>query len=335
MAGKKYLISICIPSYNRPEALGRLLRSVDTKYKDKVQIVICEDKAPKRLEVRSVVEAFKAETEYDVKYVENEPNLGHGKNFRQCVKQADGEYVTYMGDDDAFVPGKLDGFVEFMDQNRHLGYVLRAWIGGNQEFKYYRGLQYFEPCPETYEALYLKSVFMSGFTIKRDYADDLPVVEELDDTLLYQLYMMAEVVMKYPSAYYPVIFVRDIGDGVSFFGASASEKGKYQTGRSVGNSLHMIRGFLRITDYIDSMHGLNSTAHIRMQMSKFSYPLMSLTRTYGKKEFKEHVGELRAMKLDESKYFNTYYYALLIFGKPFCDRIIAILKRLIGRRPNL
>ena len=332
---EKKLISICIPSYNRPETLGRLLRSVDTKYTDKVQIVICEDKAPKRLEVRAVVEAFKAETKYDVKYVENEPNLGHGKNFRQCVKQADGEYVTYMGDDDVFEPGKLDGFIEWLDQNRQLGYVLRAWVNGTQEFNYYNCEKYFEPSIETYEDFYLKSVFMSGFTIKRDYAYVLPVVEELDDTLLYQLYMMAEVVMKYSSAYYPKIFVRDVGDGVSYFGKSETEKGKYEAGKLVTNNINFIRSFLKISNYIDKEHRIDSTSKIKLQLSKYSYPLMSYTRPYGKKTFKAHVEELRAIGLNQSVYFNVYYYSLFIMGKKSCDRFIQLLKKILGRRPQL
>ena len=46
------LFSICIPSYNRPAEIRRLLDSIDTMYVDGIEIVICEDKAPKRLEVR-------------------------------------------------------------------------------------------------------------------------------------------------------------------------------------------------------------------------------------------------------------------------------------------
>ncbi len=335
MGEKKYLISICIPSYNRPETLGRLLRSIDTKYRDKVQIVICEDKAPKRLEVRKTVEDYKSESSYDVKYVENENNLGHGKNFRECVKQAEGEYVTYMGDDDVFEPNRLDNFVDWLDKNPQLGYVLRAWVSGNQEFNYYKELRYFEPCKETYEAFYLKSVFMSGFTIKRDFANNLPVVEELDDTLLYQLYMMAEVVMVYPSAYYPEIFVRDVGDGVSFFGASSSEQGKYEAGKLVSNNINFIKSFLRITHYIDSKHHFDSTSVIMMEMSKYSYPLMRHARKMGRKEFKEHVNKLKNMGLDTSSYFNIYYISLMLLGTSICDKMVNITKKVLGRRPNL
>ena len=70
------LFSICIPSYNRPAEIRRLLDSIDTMYVDGIEIVICEDKAPKRLEVRKQVEDFKSQSKYDVVYVENEENCG-------------------------------------------------------------------------------------------------------------------------------------------------------------------------------------------------------------------------------------------------------------------
>lgn len=45
-----YFISICIPIYNRPEGLKRALESIDAeKFTDEVQVVVCEDFAPKEL----------------------------------------------------------------------------------------------------------------------------------------------------------------------------------------------------------------------------------------------------------------------------------------------
>ena len=99
-----FLISICIPSYNRPKELDRLLNSIDNANKSLIQIVICEDKAPKRKDVRVVVENFKTETSYSVKYVENVENLGHRANFRECIKKAEGEFIVFMGDDETFSP---------------------------------------------------------------------------------------------------------------------------------------------------------------------------------------------------------------------------------------
>lgn len=44
----KTTISICIPSYNRPQELARLLDSIDSNYSENVEVLICEDKSPKK-----------------------------------------------------------------------------------------------------------------------------------------------------------------------------------------------------------------------------------------------------------------------------------------------
>ena len=112
---RSFFVSICIPSYNRPDELKRALESIDAKkHANDIQIVVCEDFAPKRADVRAVVEQFTASSKYTVKYVENEVNYGHGKNWRQCSWQADGEYLIYMGDDDAFVEGALDLYIDWL-----------------------------------------------------------------------------------------------------------------------------------------------------------------------------------------------------------------------------
>lgn len=52
------LISICIPSYNRPEDLKILLESVDSKQIGLFEVVICEDDSPKRKDIRDMVANF-------------------------------------------------------------------------------------------------------------------------------------------------------------------------------------------------------------------------------------------------------------------------------------
>ena len=51
-------LSICIPSYNRPDELLRLLTSIDAKDDNNIEIVIREDCSPKREEIRNVVNTY-------------------------------------------------------------------------------------------------------------------------------------------------------------------------------------------------------------------------------------------------------------------------------------
>lgn len=335
----QFLISICIPSYNRPVELNRLLNSIDATQRNKIQIVVCEDNSPRRLEIRSVVENFSRNNLYELKYCENNKNLGHGGNFRECINNADGEYIVFMGDDDMFIPGKIDIYIVFIESNLNSGYILRSsrqlLKNGNYEyFKYYSSDKKFVPGVTAYTDLFLKSVFMSGFTIKRSLVENIKE-SSLDDTLLFQLYLLAEVCLNYPSSYCNTPLVQGVGDGISFFGTNEKEKDLYTPGELVTNNINFIKGFLKITNFVDEKYHINSTEIIKAEMSKYSYPLMSKERGFGRKQFIKHCNDLRNIGINKTVHFNIYFFALLIFGDSVCKKFILIIKKIIGRRINL
>jgi abequosyltransferase len=335
-----YFISICIPSYNRPEGLNRLLESIDSKQHMKdIQVVICEDNAPKRPEVSSVAEAYKKNSPYQVKYVENQINLGHGANWRQCSTQADGEFLLYMGDDDAFIPGALDPFIDWVKGHRELGYILRAYRriepkGKIQYHKYYGEDKFYGPGIIPYTEFFMKSILMSGYTIKREYANQFKE-SSLDSTLYFQMYLAAEVCLKYPSAYCNIPIAQLIGDGISYFGTNDVEKEQFTPGENAAGSIVCAQNMLKITNYLDEKYKFDSTKIIKMEMSKYSFPTLSLNRQYGIAHFNKSCREYRKIGLDESKYFSLYYIALLVFGAPFCDKIVQTIKKVVGRRLHL
>ena len=336
---KKYLISICIPSYNRPEELGRLLNSIDTNRIDQVQVVICEDKAPKRMEVRNVVNTFTNESEYVVKYIENVKNLGHGGNLRECVHQADGEYVMYMGDDDMFIPDAFDILFDFLKDHKYLGYVLRSYAtidnkNSIQYFRYYNSDKFFEPGITSYVEFFGKSVSMSGFTIKQEYVKNYNI-DIFDDTFLYQLYLVAEVCLNYPSAYFNTPFTYVISDGGAFFGSSEKEKGKYKVGTKVSDNINFILGRYRITEFIDKKYRINSTKLIKEDTSKYCFYILAESRKYGKSYFRKQRELFLEADLNSTIYFEIYYYGLLLFGSNICISIIKLIKKVVGRRLNL
>ena len=68
-------ISVCIPAYNRPEVLPELLDSVLSQNYSNSEIVICENKSPKRGEISEVVAAYAKKHPGVINYYENEWRL--------------------------------------------------------------------------------------------------------------------------------------------------------------------------------------------------------------------------------------------------------------------
>ena len=334
------LVSVCIPSYNRPDELYRLLQSIDSQHKEKFEIIICEDKSPKRKEIYEIVHKFISQTSYEVKYYENSINLGYDRNIKELARKASGDFIVYMGDDDTFIPDSFDKLMLFLEENHKIGYVLKShqYIfkdGRIEKFRYFDGNQFFEAGEDTYIELFRKSVFISGFTINRNYVKDL-LIDDFDGALLFQLYLLAEVAINYECAYFDTLLTQAKEEGIPFFGNSESEKDLYTPGTiTIENSLNFLKGFFKITSFIDEKYSFNSTQKIKTDMSKYFYPSLAIQREKGLKEFLRYTKELNKIGFNVTIYYYIYLVALTVFGKKVCDSTIVFLKKILGKTPKL
>ena len=334
------LLSVCIPAYNRPSELFRLLESIDCKEFSDVEIIICEDKSPKREDITKVVKKFIEHTNYQVIYCENIVNYGYDKNLQELISKSKSSFITFMGDDDVFVPGALIKLIKFLRENRDLGYVLKShqqlFKNGNIEyFRYYSSNIFFPGGVETYVDLFRKSVFISGFTINRNYIQGLQT-SHFDGTLLYQLYLLSEVALNHRCAYFNTILTEGKEEGVPYFGGSESEKGLYTPGEiTIKNSINFLNGFFKITRFIDKKYRINSTKKIKIDMSKYFYPSLAIQRDKGIKVFFQYLVKLHPIGFGITIYYYIYIVALVLFGKARCDSIIVFLKKILGRTPSL
>ena len=276
-------LSICIPSYNRSQQIGELLRSIDCALQD-IEIVVCEDHSPAREAIRAEVEAFIQKTPYRVVYRENERNLGFDGNLRRLVEIAEGQYVMFMGDDDHFVTGSLDHYIAFLKKNQAKKYILRAYrvvhpSGVVEEFKYLPTTTNFVPGVNTIAWLFKRSVTICGFTVARDQAQAV-ATSDLDGTLLYQVYLMAEVCLNHPSAYCDIPIVQAVQSfrlDKPHFGAAAAEKGRYTPGKiTADNSINFSKAYFELSEYLDRKHSIALTEMIRLSLIHISEP----TRPY-------------------------------------------------------
>jgi glycosyltransferase involved in cell wall biosynthesis len=338
----KPYVSICILSYNRPETLLRLLKTIDTRRTDEIELVICEDFSPRQREIREVVNAFRAQQPYPVLYFENPKNLGYDGTLCELVRHANGTWLVFMGDDDEFVPGAFDEVLSFLDHHSELGYVMKSHYliyddQKKERFRYFRETKFFEPGIDAYIELFRKSVYIAGFVIRREYAAPY-LTNRFDGTMLMQLYLLAEVVLRYPSAYFDEPFTQqyashehNVGD-VMF----DREKNKFVPRRpTLDISLNFLKSFSRITEYIDKTHQINSTALIKKDMSKYFYPSLAVHRDAGLRFFFNYVRELNKLGFNSSVYYYVYMFLLTVLGKRVCDWGIWHLKKMLGSTPRL
>lgn len=340
MDKKVPFLSICIPSYNRPVEIGRLLESIDIRDKDAIEIVVCEDKSPKRMQIRETVIQYAAKSPYSVNYVENDENCGYDRNLRQCINHAIGKYVMFMGDDDVFVPGTMDKYISFLREHGELGYILRSYRtvhngGSIEQFRYFSKTLFFEPGFETYVTLFRKSVFISGFCFRKEWAEEF-LVDSFDGSLLFQLYLVAEICMRHPAAYYSEPITQMFEGGIPYFGNAETEKNLYTPGTvTLDNSTNFVEKYFMLTNFMDDKYGFDSTTVVKKDMSKYSYPILSIQRKNGIKVFREYNIRLRKLGLDCTLYYNLYYYLLLLFGEKPCDWGIRMIKKILKRTPHL
>lgn len=96
------LLSVGIPTYNRPHELERAVRSVLGQTLRDLEVVVSDDASPDG-EVASTGERLEAE-DPRVRFVRQPRNLGHAANYRWVLESARGRFFMWLADDDWLDP---------------------------------------------------------------------------------------------------------------------------------------------------------------------------------------------------------------------------------------
>lgn len=97
------LVSVGIPTYNRPELLRRALNSLKKQTYKNLEIVVSDNATPGD-DVQNVITEFQ-EQGLPIKFFKQIENIGPESNFVYVLQQASGEYFFWMADDDQLISG--------------------------------------------------------------------------------------------------------------------------------------------------------------------------------------------------------------------------------------
>jgi glycosyltransferase involved in cell wall biosynthesis len=96
------LVSVGIPTFNRPDGLRRTLRLICNQTYPNLEILVSDNASPGS-ETEEVVRDF-ATTDERIKYFRQPENIGAIANFRFVLAEASGDYFMWAADDDEWDP---------------------------------------------------------------------------------------------------------------------------------------------------------------------------------------------------------------------------------------
>lgn len=190
------LLTIIVPTYNRPDYLRRLLTVLGRELvglQADIAVVIGDNASVD--ETRTVVAEFIAVAPVHVSVIRQEINSGPDRNFLACFKQSQSPYIWILGDDDLPRAGLIKSLIPLLRSERpdllQIGSDWRKHNNDNDPHKPVEALN-----PRSLDQLsFARSVniwitFISGMIVNRErYLQSFQTVplEDLDGTWLIQL----------------------------------------------------------------------------------------------------------------------------------------------------
>lgn len=103
-------VSLCIPSYGRPELLKRTLISIVRQTKKPYEVIVMDDASP-----MDMSDIKKICLENGFKYIENKRNMGLMENFKNVLIRATGSHLALVHNDDLlsrYYIEEIEGFIK-------------------------------------------------------------------------------------------------------------------------------------------------------------------------------------------------------------------------------
>lgn len=109
------ILTLMIPTYNRPSLLERILDYYN-QYKVDFNIIVGDSSRPKNKTVnRKIVQLF---PKLNILYLDKfSPDLVSHHKFAEMVKYAKSKYICFCADDDFVVPNGIKKAVDFLEKN--------------------------------------------------------------------------------------------------------------------------------------------------------------------------------------------------------------------------
>ncbi|MHA1723530.1 MAG: glycosyltransferase [Promethearchaeota archaeon] len=161
------ILSICFPTYNRPEILFQTVKEILTFDSNEFEIIISDDN-PANLETKRLMEKI---VDKRLKFYKNKSNLGIDGNQLLTIHRARGKYVFLMMDDDKVNLDTLPWVISTLKRENKISYLCGS-LGNKAEKKnkYYYEFEdrYYKKGVDALNSLLFAHAHASGIILKKN-----------------------------------------------------------------------------------------------------------------------------------------------------------------------
>jgi glycosyltransferase involved in cell wall biosynthesis len=196
-------LSVIIATYNRAESLRRAIQSVLAEPGDYFEVIVGDDGSPDH--TPEVVQSFTGEPR--LRYYRNAVNLGMQENYLKIAREAHGDYLFILTDDDWLVPGALERARQVLIANADIGYMLSHLPTVDERINHVVGIHRSYPTshrlmPTLDNMAYLvgSAWVLSRQVLKRDLID-WATWEKFRDNIFFPIIFAGRLLLQAPAYY--------------------------------------------------------------------------------------------------------------------------------------
>src|SRR4030042_5054891 len=106
------LVSVIVPTYNRPEMLVDCLKSIQYQTYKNVETIVVNDGG---VDVKKIIDPLNQQIK--ITSLEHPANRGMAAARNTGIAVARGKYIAYLDDDDSYLPHHVATQVDFLQNN--------------------------------------------------------------------------------------------------------------------------------------------------------------------------------------------------------------------------
>jgi len=113
-------VTVVIPTYKRHNKLENAINSVINQTYEDIEIIVVNDD-PDDKDISEIIASFNNKR---ISLINNKKNIGASASRNKGIMRAEGEYISFLDDDDKWMPVKTEKQIKVMEENPDVGLVI-------------------------------------------------------------------------------------------------------------------------------------------------------------------------------------------------------------------